>query len=220
MAICCSFKSYAGGTCGFGYREDRSCKSQFVPLHCCKKDISCHLRSCKFSDPENKVDLILSRAGIFETLTDIDVLQFAPLIDVGWSRGSNSRCRVLKEVSGHCKGRVNSIPKADGGIGKRVSQIVLEISGKSIQPGSEKTLRGSRRCLMLLHPTSLRHLHLGILYKGIFISLFVVIDLLLLVDKLSNLCCMAAIPQKVMCKCRHTVLFIMSVFCSFFILEH
>ena len=37
-----------------------------------KKNISSHLRGCKFSDPENEVDLILSLAGIFETLTDID----------------------------------------------------------------------------------------------------------------------------------------------------
>ena len=72
MEICCSFKSFAGGTCGLSYREDRSCISQVVPFHSCKKDISSHLRSCKFSDPENEVDLILSLAGIFETLTDID----------------------------------------------------------------------------------------------------------------------------------------------------
>ena len=49
MEICCSFKSFAGGTCGFSYREDRSCISQVVPLHSCKQDISSHLRSCKFS---------------------------------------------------------------------------------------------------------------------------------------------------------------------------
>ena len=60
------------------------------------------------------------------------VLQFAPLVDVRWSRGSNSRCRVPKVVSGHGKGRVKSIPKADSGIGKRVSQIVLKMSGKFI----------------------------------------------------------------------------------------
>ena len=42
MEICCSFKSFAGGTCGFSYREDRSCISQVVPLHGCKKDISSH----------------------------------------------------------------------------------------------------------------------------------------------------------------------------------
>ena len=43
-----------------------------------------------------------------------------------------------KEVSGHCNGKVKSIPKADRGIGKRVSQVVLKMSGKSIQPGSGK----------------------------------------------------------------------------------
>ena len=31
------------------------------------------------------------------------ILQFAPIKDVGWSRGSNTRCRVPKEVSGHFK---------------------------------------------------------------------------------------------------------------------
>ena len=72
MEICFSFKSFAGGTCGFSYREDRGCVSQVVSLHSFKKDISSHSRSCKFSDPENEVDLILSLAGIFETLTDID----------------------------------------------------------------------------------------------------------------------------------------------------
>ena len=76
----------------------------------------------------------MSRAGIFETM----ILQFAPHIDVGWSRGSNSRCRVPKEVPGHCNGRVKPIPKADKGIGKRVSQVVLKMSGKFIQPGSGK----------------------------------------------------------------------------------
>ena len=78
MEICCSFKSFAGGTCGFSYREDRSCISQVVPLHSCKKDISSHLRSCKFSGPENEVDLILSLAGIFETLTNIDDFTIYP----------------------------------------------------------------------------------------------------------------------------------------------
>ena len=65
------------------------------------------------------------------------ILQFAPLVDVGWSHGSNSRCRVPKEVSGRFKGRVESIPKADREIGKRVSLKALKMSGKFI-PGSGK----------------------------------------------------------------------------------
>ena len=88
------------------------------------------MRSCKFPDTENEVDLILSRAGIFKSLKDIDDFTNFPThrsnLGVGWSRGSNSRCRVPNEVSGHGKGR--SIPKADKGIGKRVSLIVLKTS--------------------------------------------------------------------------------------------
>ena len=41
-----------------------------------------------------------------------------------------------KEVSGHCNGKVKSIPKADKGIGKRLSQVVLKMFRKCIQPGS------------------------------------------------------------------------------------
>ena len=44
----------------------------------CKKDISSHVRSCKFSDSENDVDLILSLAGIYEKPTDIDYFTFCP----------------------------------------------------------------------------------------------------------------------------------------------
>ena len=39
---------------------------------------------------------------------------------------------------GRVKGRVKSIPKADRGISKRVSQIVLKMSGKFIQSGFGK----------------------------------------------------------------------------------
>ena len=99
------------------------------------------MRSCKFSDAENEVGLVLSRAGIFETQKDNDDFTNCPThrsnLGVGWSRGS-SRCRVPKEVSGHGKGRVKSILKADRGIGKRVSQVALMMSGKFIQPGSGK----------------------------------------------------------------------------------
>ena len=43
---------------------------------------------------------------------------------------------VSKEECGRNKGRVKSIPKADRGIGKRVSQMVIKMSEKFIQPGS------------------------------------------------------------------------------------
>ena len=85
---------------------------------------------------------IQKRAGIFETPKDIDDFTNCPThrskLGVGWSRGSNSRCRVPKEVFDHGKGRVKSIPKADMGIGKRVSQIVLKMSGKFVLSGFGK----------------------------------------------------------------------------------
>ena len=43
-----------------------------------------------------------------------------------------------KQMSGHGKGRARSMPKADRGIGKRVSQIVLKMSGKFVQSGFGK----------------------------------------------------------------------------------
>ena len=65
-----------------------------------------------------------------ETPKDIDDFTIRPThrsnLGVGWSRGSNSRYREPKEVFGHGKGKVKSIPKADRRIGKRVSQIVLK----------------------------------------------------------------------------------------------
>ena len=92
-------------------------------------------------DPETEVDLILSRAGIFDTPKDIDGFTICPThrsnlsTGVGWIRGSISRCRVPKEVYGHGKGRVESIPKAYWRFGKHVLQIVRKTSGKFIQPG-------------------------------------------------------------------------------------
>ena len=99
MEICCPLKLFAGGTCGFSYRENRSCISQVVSLHSCKKGISCDLRSCNFSGPENEVDLILLRAGIFETLTDIDdftmlVGVVVPIVDVECLK----RCSAIVKV--------------------------------------------------------------------------------------------------------------------------
>ena len=58
-------------------------------------------------DPETEVDLILSRAGIFETPEDIHDFTICPThrsnlgTGVGWIRCSISRCRVPREVCGH-----------------------------------------------------------------------------------------------------------------------
>ena len=91
---------------------------------------------------QNMKLIFLSRAGIFETPKDIDDFTNCPThrsnLGVGWNRGSSSRCRVPKEMSGHGKGSVKSIPKADRGIGKRISQILLKMFGKFVQSGFGK----------------------------------------------------------------------------------
>ena len=57
MEICCSFKSFAGKTCGFSYREDRSYISQVVPLHNCKKTFQVTRGVASFQIQEMKLIL-------------------------------------------------------------------------------------------------------------------------------------------------------------------
>ena len=70
------------------------------------------------------------------------ILQIAPLTDqisvLGGIVVPIADVGCQKKISGHSKGRVKSIPKADRGIDKRVSQIVLKMSGKFVQSGFGK----------------------------------------------------------------------------------
>ena len=142
MEICCSFKSIVGGICSFD-RNDRAQDTRVLPILSCKRDISSHVGSFKFSGPQNEVELILCRAGMFKTPHNIEDITICPshrsVLGVRWSRGSNTRCRVPKEVSGH-KGK---LPKADRGVSKHVSQILLNRTGKLIQVGSGEYQRKS-----------------------------------------------------------------------------
>ena len=135
MEISCSLKAAVGGICGFD-RKDRTRASQVIPILSCKKDISSHLRSFKFSGSQNEVELILSRAGMFKTPHNIEEITICPnhrsQLGVGWSRGSNTRCRIPKEISGHKE----KLPKADRGVDKRISEVLLNATGKLIQVGS------------------------------------------------------------------------------------
>ena len=66
------------------------------------------------------------------------ILQFAQSKMLGGVVVPVLDVECLKRCPAILKGRVESIPKADRGIGKRVSQIVLKMFGKFIQPGSGK----------------------------------------------------------------------------------
>ena len=95
MEICCSFKNRSlVGLVGLVLE-----KTEVVYL----KSFTCivvkRTFQVKFSDPENEVDLILSRAGTFETLTDIDDFTMlggveAPIVDVECLK----RCPAIVKV--------------------------------------------------------------------------------------------------------------------------
>ena len=108
MEICCSFKSFASGTFGYSYREDRRCISQVVPLRSCKKDISSYLqRSSQLilfcrepaSSRRQKIWIILQFAtfidqisvpvlgGVVVLLVDVECLKkCTAMVKVGLSR--------------------------------------------------------------------------------------------------------------------------------------
>ena len=87
------------------------------------------------------MELILSRAGMFKTLHNIEEITICPnhrsQLGVGWSRGCNIRCRIPKEISGHKE----KLPKADRDVDKRILELLLSATGKLIQVGSGEYLQ-------------------------------------------------------------------------------
>ena len=140
MDVCCSFKSIAGGNCGFDKRS-RKQETVTIPLLACSKRIDGHSTSFGFSGPKNEVDLILSRATIFSPPLNIYSMTMCPWhrakLGLGWTRGSSTTCRVPSEISNHSRSD-KTWPKCDRGIGKRDSQIILKRTGVYLQVGSGK----------------------------------------------------------------------------------
>ena len=82
MEACCSFKSLVGRSCGFDVK-DRKRQTQIVPLLSCTKNISKHLSTLSFSGPQNEIDLILSRAALF----DLTICpSHRPTLGISWTR--------------------------------------------------------------------------------------------------------------------------------------
>ena len=116
MEACCTFKSIVGSSCGFD-AKDRKCQTQIIPLVSCTKNISKHLLSLSFSGPENEIDLILSRAALFDkTEESIKSITICPhhraTLGISWTRGGVTRCRIPLAISGHGKSK-GTWPKGD-----------------------------------------------------------------------------------------------------------
>ena len=141
MEVSCSFRSLVGGICGFD-KKDRNPNTQIIPLVSCNKNISKHVAALAFRGTENEIDLILCRAGLFnyhaERIRDMTICpHHRAVLGISWTRGSSTRCRVPKILSGHGNGK-GSWPKGDRGISKIESRVILCKTGIFVQVGSGK----------------------------------------------------------------------------------
>ncbi len=94
MEATCSFKKRIGGICSSDKRYEREV---VVPLVSCERDISRHISSVGVNDVQSEVELILARASVFSSPSDISTWTICPAhrssLGIGWRRGAN-RCRV------------------------------------------------------------------------------------------------------------------------------
>jgi hypothetical protein len=140
MEACCSFKSLVGGICSAD-SKDRKREANIIPLVSCDKNVSKHKSAFKFAGPEDEIELILCRAGIFSRTKDVKSMTICPhhraKLGLGWSRGASTRCRVPATLSGHGKSK-SGWPKGERGMSKEESQNLLLKTGTLVQVGSGK----------------------------------------------------------------------------------
>ena len=132
MSIRCSFSSVVGSQCSYD-RRDKQKSTEVVPLLSCEKDVKC--------DVKCEVDLILSRASLFVSIEESSHFTICPMhrssLGIGWRRTSNI-CKVPPEISQHRT--TKKIPKAERGMGKHVSQLILHKTGHFLPVGTGKSL--------------------------------------------------------------------------------
>ena len=135
MEVNCSFKKLVGGDCGLSKRYKT--ETNVIPLLSCKKDISGHKKSLGISDVESEIELILARTSVFFSPPDLTNFTVCPAhrysLGIGWHRGSH-RCRVPAELCKH--GKRAKPRKADRGISKALSDIILQNTGIFLPVGS------------------------------------------------------------------------------------
>ena len=140
MEVCCTFRSIAGGVCGADSRA-RKQEIRVIPLVTCSKDISKHMSMLSFTGPEDEVDLILCRSGIFTRSEKVNTMTICPLhrakLGLGWTRGASTRCRIPPSLSNHGK-KKGKWPKGERGIGKNESEMLLRKTGIFLPVGSGK----------------------------------------------------------------------------------
>ena len=129
----CTLAKKVGGVCGL---DKRYKETNVVPLLSCKRNVTEHTRVVGITgDIDTESELILARASIFVSPSDISTWQICPAhrsrLGIGWWRGAN-RCRVPAVMSSH--GERKRI--ADRGIRKSESKKILRYSGVFLPVGS------------------------------------------------------------------------------------
>ena len=98
----CTLSKKVGGVCGL---DKRYKETNVVPLLSCKRNVTEHTRVVGITgDIDTESELILARASIFVSPSDISTWQICPAhrsrLGIGWRRGAN-RCRVPAVMSSH-----------------------------------------------------------------------------------------------------------------------
>ena len=134
--MACSFRKIAG-KCGANPKASGQVGT-CVLLSECDKDVTCHLKSMKVSEPNasEEVDLILSRAGVYDfkgTRTLKRNLIICPShrgsLGINWRRNS-AKCSVPRELSKHTP------RKGDRGLNWHQVRIIYMKCGIHIPVGS------------------------------------------------------------------------------------
>ena len=132
----CSFFTTVGGRYGFD-SKDRTKSVEIVPLLSCNADISRHKSAFSITG-ENEVELLLARASIFVLPQNVESWTICPQhrasLGVSWKR-SSAKCSVLVNLSKHDI-TSSKKPKAERGLSKSGSQIVLKETGIFLPVGA------------------------------------------------------------------------------------
>ena len=142
MDVSCSFKNYkfVAGSCT-NDRRDRTKKTNIVSLLSCDKDISGHTSFLSITDVNSEMELLLARVAIFSPPNDIQALTICPFhsssLGIG-STGNITSRRARKKVA-----------KAERGLSKAGSQMILKLSGVFVPVGSGKCLSSTVTALLL-----------------------------------------------------------------------
>ena len=127
----CSFKKITNTDCGT-VSEKLKIPQSILPLIHCTRDVSGHLKTVKITDIETEIDLILSRAGIFNhDADDLQLYTICPrhrfLLGGGWY--SRSVCNYPSHTGKE---------KPDRSINKQDSKLIMQQLGQFVVVGSGK----------------------------------------------------------------------------------